>query len=67
MNLEELNLSVRAYVCLKKAGIDTVEQLRRLRIDDLFHIERLNESCVQNIFECLFHEDPLCKPEGSST
>lgn len=29
MNVEELHLSLRAYNCLKRAGINTVEQLDR--------------------------------------
>ena len=40
MKIEELNWSVRAYHCIKRCGIDTVEQLseqlKNMTDEDLF-------------------------------
>lgn len=51
MNIEELDLSCRSYVCLKRAGIDTVEQLRQMDNDKLRSIPHMNERCFQEITE----------------
>ena len=47
--IEDLDLSVRSYTCLKRAGILTVEQLRRLSVDELSHIRNLGRKSVTEI------------------
>lgn len=51
MNIEELNLSVRAYNCLKRAGIDTAEQLRQMDDEQLARVRNMSARCVQEIRE----------------
>ena len=45
----ELDLSVRSYNCLKRAGIDTVGDLRKLSADDLCRIRNLGRKSTEEI------------------
>lgn len=47
--IEELDLSVRAYNCLKRAGIDTLSQLIRLEEKDLLKIRNLGKKCLKEV------------------
>ena len=47
--IEDLELSVRSYTCLKKAGILTVEQLKRLSADELLRIKNMGRKSVTEI------------------
>lgn len=47
--IEDLNLSVRAYNCLKRAGIDTIEQLKGCNQDELLRIRNLGKKCIDEI------------------
>jgi predicted transcriptional regulator len=51
--LEELNLSVRSYNSLKRAGVRTAEQLAQLRREDLLSIRNMGEGSVRDIERCL--------------
>ena len=51
MNIEELDLSVRAYNCLKRAKIDTVEQLSRFTKDDLLKTRNIGQKTADEIYE----------------
>ena len=47
--IEELELSVRAYNCLKRHGIKTVWELRELSDEQLFTIRNLSKKNVEEI------------------
>lgn len=47
--IEQLDLSVRAYNCLKRAGIDNLAQLSALSQDDLKKIRNLGKTCCMEI------------------
>jgi stage V sporulation protein K len=47
--IEDLELGVRSYNCLKRAGILTVEQLKRLSENELRHIRNLGRWSVAEI------------------
>ena len=49
MKIEELNLSVRAYNCLMRAGVDTVEKLRSLSDEELMRVRNLGKTCFDEI------------------
>ncbi len=49
MKIDELDLSVRAYNCLIRAGIDTVEKLMELSDDDLARIRNLSQRNIDEI------------------
>lgn len=48
-----LDLSVRAYNCLKRAGIHTVEQLRSMPDDDLLRLRHFGIRCLHEVREKL--------------
>ena len=43
MTIEELDLSVRSYNCLKRAGINTVEELANKSEDDMMKVRKSRE------------------------
>lgn len=51
--LEQMELSARSYNCLKKEGVDTVEQLLELSEDDLSRIRNMGQKSVQEVKEKL--------------
>lgn len=48
-SIENLDLTVRTYVCLKRAGINTVSQLRNMYTDDLRKLTNLNQHSIDEI------------------
>lgn len=53
MTIEELDLSVRSYNCLKRAGINTVEELTRRTEDDMMKVRNLGKKSLQEVKEKL--------------
>ena len=51
MKIEDLGLSARAYNVLKRARIDTVEQLQQLSDDDLLCLRNMGVSTLKEIRE----------------
>ena len=51
--VEALGLSVRTFNCLKRRGINTVEQLERMSNSDLFGIRNLSLKGIEEIKEVL--------------
>lgn len=51
MKIDELNLSVRTYNCLRRAKIDTVEQLTRMTDDDLLKLRNFGIKCLAEVRE----------------
>lgn len=51
--IECLMLSPRAYNCLRRAGIDTVEQLKQRKDEDLLKIRNLGVKVLEEIKEAL--------------
>lgn len=51
MDIYDMDLTIRSCCCLKRAGIDTVESLKKLSHDDLCKIKNLNQKCVKEIEE----------------
>ena len=49
MKIEELHLSLRAYNCLKRTGIHTVEQLRVLTDEELMRIRGFGIGCLTEV------------------
>ena len=52
-NIVDLDLTVRSYNCLKRAGIDTVEKLSQLTIKNLLKIRNLGKKSAKEILEKL--------------
>lgn len=52
-SIDNLDLTVRTYNCLKRAGINTVSQLRNMYTEDLRKIKNFNQRCIDEIAEKL--------------
>jgi hypothetical protein len=52
-SIDVLNLSRRAYNCLRRAGIDTVQQVAAMSDDELLAIQRLGPTVLSEIREKL--------------
>ena len=55
MNIDELELSVRSYNCLKRAGINTVEELTNKTADDMMKVRNLGRKSLEEVLAKL-HE-----------
>ena len=49
MNIDELELSVRSYNCLKRAGINTVEELINRSSDDMMKVRNLGRKSLEEV------------------
>jgi len=49
MNIDELELSVRSYNCLKRAGINTVEELCNKTADDMMKVRNLGRKSLEEV------------------
>lgn len=48
-SIEELELSVRAYNCLKREGVDTIEKLLEYTEDELLDIRNFGQKSIQEV------------------
>ena len=53
MTIEELDLSVRSFNCLKRAGIDTVEDLTNRTEDDMIKVRNLGKKSLEEVIQKL--------------
>ncbi len=49
MTIEELDLSVRSYNCLKRAGINTVQELTERSMDDMMKVRNLGKKSLEEV------------------
>ena len=49
MTIEELDLSVRAYNCLKRAGINTVAELVQRNQEDMMKVRNLGKKSLEEV------------------
>ena len=52
-SIDELELSVRSYNCLKRAGINTVEDLCTKTMDDLMKVRNMGRKSLDEILNKL--------------
>ena len=50
MSIDELELSVRSYNCLKRAGINTVEELTNKTPDDVMKVRNLGRKSLDEVY-----------------
>ena len=50
MNIDELELSVRSYNCLKRAGINTVQELTDKTADDMMKVRNLGRKSLEEVY-----------------
>ena len=53
MDIESLELSVRSYNCLKRAGINTVEDLISKTEDDMMKVRNLGRKSLEEVINKL--------------
>ena len=53
MTIEELDLSVRSFNCLKRAGINTVEDLISKTQDDMMKVRNLGHKSLEEVINKL--------------
>ena len=53
MSIEDMDLSVRSYNCLKRAGINTVEDLTRKTEDDMLKVKNLGRKSLDEVIQKL--------------
>ena len=49
MNIDELELSVRSYNCLKRAGINTVAELINKTPDEMMKVRNLGRKSLEEV------------------
>ena len=49
MNIDELELTVRSYNCLKRAGINTVEELTNKTSEDMMKVRNLGRKSLEEV------------------
>ncbi len=49
MNIDELELSVRSYNCLKRAGINTVQELTNKTSDEMMKVRNLGRKSLEEV------------------
>jgi DNA-directed RNA polymerase subunit alpha len=49
MTIEELDLSVRSYNCLKRAGINSVQELAERTMDDMMKVRNLGRKSLEEV------------------
>lgn len=62
MTIEELDLSVRSYNCLKRAGINTVEELSNKSEDDMMKVRNLGKKSLEEVMQKLEELELNLKP-----
>ena len=53
MSIDELELSVRSYNCLKRAGINTVEELTNKTSEDMMKVRNLGRKSLEEVLAIL--------------
>ena len=54
MVIEDLDLSVRSYNCLKRAGINTVEDLTNKTEEDMMKVRNLGRKSLEEVINKLY-------------
>jgi DNA-directed RNA polymerase subunit alpha len=53
MTIEDLDLSVRSFNCLKRANIDTVEDLTKRTESEMFKVRNLGKKSLEEVIQKL--------------
>ena len=53
MSIEDMDLSVRSYNCLKRAGINTVEDLIKKTEEDMLKVKNLGRKSLDEVIHKL--------------
>ena len=53
MSIDDMELSVRSYNCLKRAGINTIEDLTKRSKDDMLKVRNLGKKSLDEVIQKL--------------
>lgn len=67
MSMDEIELSIRSYNCLKRAGINTVEELCNMTSEDMRHVRNLGRKDLERILMELKEQGVRLEPYEVST
>lgn len=67
ITLEELELSVRSYNCLKRAGMNTLRELSEMTFDELCHVRNIGKKSIDEICAVLTKYGITLKTGGIKT
>lgn len=59
MRIDDLDLSVRTYNALLRAGITTVEKIREMKDEDLKSVKNMSDKCYKEVKRAVYCTD--CK------
>ena len=62
LSIEELDLSVRSYNCLKRAGINTVDDLANKTEEDMMKVRNLGRKSLEEVLNKMAELDLALKP-----
>lgn len=54
MAIEDLDLSVRSYNCLKRAGIQTVEELTQRSEEEMMRVRNLGKKSLKEVKDKIY-------------
>ena len=63
MAIEEMDLSIRSYNCLKRANIHTIEDLTKKTEDDMLKIRNLGKKSLEEVIQKLESYDLALKQQ----
>jgi DNA-directed RNA polymerase subunit alpha len=63
MTIEDLDMSVRSFNCLKRAGIDTVEDLTKKTESEMIKVRNLGKKSLEEVIQKLESLGLTLKPE----
>lgn len=66
MNIDELDLSVRSYNCLKRAGINTIHELTQKTPEDMMKVRNLGKKSLEEVKSKLSELGLSLKNSGDS-
>lgn len=66
ISIDDLNLSVRAYNCLKRANVNTIGALSAMTEDELKHVRNLGRTAANEVISLLLERGLFLRKEAAS-
>lgn len=64
--IEELDLSVRTYNCLRRVNIMTFFDIKERTLSDLFHVKNLGKKSLMEVYVKVYREWHFIIPSGNN-
>lgn len=63
----DMPLSIRAINCLRRHGLETLGDLRKMSVHELSCVRNLGQKTVEDILRCLYNDYNICLPQDKAT